>query len=320
MSGPLTCARCQWPLRAASSACPACAAPHCPGCAALGAGCARPGCAGRFPPGPLPPLAVLARSAESWPAREAPPAGAVLVLLPTPRAARERVEAALVVGELLGAGPEEGQRRLAGGHPEPLLLTEAGPAEGAAARLAAVGLPACVLPAAEVARPLQCFDVTALVPGDPWQVRDGEGRTRRVALAAPRLVVSADLVEVRAAPEGQSARTATGRHVAEAVGLIHTEPGASPLLLRARVMRGVPGLAAAAPLARRLGQVLGQLAAPPGRGVVLEGSRAPALLVPRGEDLRHNLPALLLAARLLEGAWRAGRLPEHVPAIDEVAW
>lgn len=329
MDGP-SCARCRQALRAspAPATCPACRAAHCAACAALPGTCARPGCGGAFPPGPIPPLGVLARSAAGW-EDASRAAGAVLVLLPGPRAARERTEAAQVVGELLRAGPEDGQRRLASGHPEPLVRwAEAGAAEGGATRLAGVGLPACVLPAAAVAAPLLAFEVASLVPGDPWRFRDAAGQERALAAAAPRLVLGADLIEVRrAAGVGEPARTATERRLVEGLGVV--SPGEErPLLLRARAMRGVPGLPAAAPLARRLAVILGQLAAPPGRGLVLEGARAPALLATRsapppgeeGEEVRDNLPAVLLAARLLAGAWRAGRLPKELPAIAAAAW
>lgn len=314
MAGPSTCARCLGPLRSAVL-CPQCEAPHCAGCAGLPAVCARAGCTGRFPPGPLPPLGALARGAAGWTGTPATD-GAVLVLLPGTRAARAQVEGALAVGELLGAGLEAGQRRLASGLPEPLLRAEAGVAEGGSARLATVGLPACVIPAAEVAAPLLAHEVQSLVPGDVWRLKDAQGTTHAMALTAPRLVISADLIEVRTSEDDE----AEGRPLAEAIGIVCRETPGPPLLVRARAMRGLPGLTAAAPLTRRLGQVLGQLAGPPARGVALEGTRAPSLLAPRGPHTRANLLALLLAARLLEGAWRAGRLPEHLPAIERIPW
>lgn len=314
----LPCTRCRAPARGRVD-CPECAAAHCGACAALPGRCARAGCPGELPAGPLPPLGILARSAAAWGDAVSP--GAVVVLLPGPRAARGRTEAAQAVGELLGAGPDEGQRRLAAGHPEPILRCAEEEAEAAVARLIAAGLRACALPAAEVGRATLAFEVAGLVPGDPWRFKDAAGgELRALSAKEPRLVVAADMIEARRL----AGRAATERRLVEAIGVVTTASDPRPLLIRARSMRGVPGLPAAAPLARRLAMVLAQLAAPPGVGVMLEGSRAPALLAPRppegDEECRDNVRSLVLAARILDGAWRAGKLPKDIPAIRDDTW
>lgn len=318
--GPTTCLYCQDDLGPGGVACPACGVRYHDECALTFERCGTLGCKARLsvssePARPLPRLTAIAPRLVTLAA--APVEGDddwVVALLP---GSGDDPARAAFVGNLLGATAFDGRSRVVSPVPEPLVrVSGQAAAAGIVARLADRGLCAVALPAGAFLRPLLSVAATDVEPlAVPLRCRTASGR--EVAFPAPpdRLVVTAQLVEER--PRAESAKADDGRpktvrrlqRKAEHAALVFGRHDPDPILL-GRDRTRVHGFRDPTAIGRfRL--LLESL----GRGatvVDLKGSSSPVLLVRRRpivDESTENLAGVLLAARLLHAAWRAGASP-----------
>lgn len=318
--------------------CPACRARYHDECAGTFGRCAALGCGARFAPpasatAPLPRLRALAQRLARWRLPEDLAAGGwVVVLLPGPLARIEDPEAAWVVGELLGLTPYDGRLRLGGQLPEPLVRADdPATAEAVVERLAARRVDALAAPLAEVLAPLEVVEATAVdVSADPLVLGDARGGERWLPYAAPRLVVTATLVEERkaevrragglagttgrfgggfAAAGRPTTRTTIDRRLEQAAFVFTPESGV-PWRLRAFGLERLAGTPRGASATETFQRVLG-IAARGADRVELPAAATQVLLnlseAGRGGDARDNHAGVALAARLTWIHWRRAR-------------
>lgn len=320
--GPATCPLCLDAV-AQGTDCPSCGVTYHLECAATFGRCGIIGCRALFEPATptgraLPRLAAMASSLSALRLADAPAVpddDVVVALLPGPRGLADRTDAAAAVGEALGQTAYDGRLRL--GSPLPELLLRVVGREHASSirdRLTSFGVRALLLPAAPLLRPLMRVEVAEVDPTAP-RVVDSVGRI--TTIPPERLTITAQRIEVRAQQkqkasyEGEPRRTSTTRRqeqrTVEPVAIVFRADDPTPLLLRRDALRVHGG---AEPTAfARWARVVAALSAAGDRvdlagttSAVLQTRKRPFGVVPIDE----NLPGLLLAARILHLAWRAG--------------
>ncbi len=305
-------------------ACPACGVRYHDECAATFGRCAILGC--RVPlevaapeATPLPRLVAMApRLFALRPGAAAPledDDAHIVALLP---GSPESADAAAAVGDLLGHSPYDGRMRLLCAAPEPLVRVRTGAdAEAVVSRLAGYRVKALAIPAADLLRPLVRVDAVDVEDGDPPRIIDPIAGPS--PLPTPRLVVTATLLEVHQREEVKNLwegrklkkNRVTSRKVSERftepAALVFGEHERDPVLLR---RDGTKLRGSADPTAiGRFSRILD--ACTRGAAVVrLENATTAALLSRRrplsAAPVEENLPAVLLAARLLHASWLAG--------------
>jgi hypothetical protein len=240
----------------------------------------------------------------------------VVVLKPVPRAARDRIEAAEALGEVLGDDADEGRLRLLGGYPEPLMRVEESlEATQIRLRLAEASLDSFLVPLRQLLRPLREREVTSLAL-DPLRLSTEDGPAELAS--GSRLVVPVQFVRLgrgsgasgsvsrrRPGGTGRFARDEPDRR-SEAAAFVFGPGDPVPLLLRARNMRRLRGFPTTTSPAQRLSLVLRELAGDEAHERPLENARAPALLIP-GLDGLDNHTSVALIARLMFLAWEEER-------------
>lgn len=319
--GPATCPLCLDEVTR-GTACPSCGVTYHVECAATFGRCGILGCRALFEPStptgrPLPRLAAMASSLSALRLADAAPVpeeDVIVALLPGPRGLADRTDAAAAVGEALGQTAYDGRLRLGSPLPEPLVRVVGGEhASRVRDRLTSFGVRALTLPATAVLRPLMRVEVAEIDPA-AQSVLDTVGRT--VAIRDERLTVTAQRIEVRTRLkqeftfDGETSRSTTRKldqRVAEPVAIVFCGDDPTPLLLRRDALRVHGGTEPTA--FARWSRVVTALSAS-GERIDLAGTTSAVLLTrkrPFGAiPTDENLPGLLLAARILHLAWRAG--------------